>query len=136
MKYIEKIITKEVVIASILFFIIGYRIREYDFFKIGKEYETITVTVDREFDYGTNYLLDDYIKTRDNYLNLVEFFNYVIENDDNICINENKYIKIDNNYYNICGKAKKKISKFDNIIEEYNEFYDERIEEKYYKKEI
>ena len=66
MKYVKNFFTKEVLIASIIFFIIGYRLSTYNFFKIGSEYETIVVTVDRQFDYGSEYLLDNYIKTRDN----------------------------------------------------------------------
>ena len=134
MKYVKKFFTKEVLIASILFYIIGYHMSNYNFFKIGKQYETITVTVDREFNYGHDYLLDNYIKTRDNYLNLVELIDDVIINNEDICLNENKYIKIDNKYYNICNKPKEKISKYDNVIEEYEEIFDARINENYYKK--
>lgn len=134
MKYVKNFFTKEVLIASIIFFIIGYRLSTYNFFKIGSGYETIVVTVDRQFDYGSEYLLDNYIKTRDNYLNIEELIDDVIMNNEDICINENKYIKINDNYYNICGNSKKKVSKYDNIIEEYEEIYDARISEMYYKK--
>jgi hypothetical protein len=134
MKYVKNFFTKEVLIASIIFFIIGYRLSTYNFFKIGSEYETIVVTVDRQFDYGSEYLLDNYIKTRDNYLNIEVLIDDVITNNEDICINENKYIKINDNYYNICGNSKKEVSKYDNIIEEYEEIYDARISEMYYKK--
>ncbi len=134
MKYVKNFFTKEVLIASIIFFVIGYRLSTYNFFKIGSEYETIVVTVDRQFDYGSEYLLDNYIKTRDNYLNIEELIDDVITNNEDICINENKYIKINDNYYNICGNSKKEVSKYDNIIEEYEEIYDARISEMYYKK--
>ena len=134
MKYIKNFFTREVLIASIVFFIIGYRLSTYNFFKIGSEYETIVVTVDRQIDYGSEYLLDNYIKTRDNYLNIEELIDDIITDNEDICVNENKYIKINDNYYNICGNSKKEISKYDNIIEEYEEIYDARINEMYYKK--
>lgn len=98
----KKIFTKEVIISSIIFFILGCAYNNWQIFRIGTEYEMITITTDRYINYGNEYLIDDFIKTKEHYLNINDLIDYIIEDSENICITEDKYIKINDLYYNVC----------------------------------
>lgn len=130
----KKFFSKEVIISSIIFFILGCWYNNWEIFRIGNEYEKVTVTVDRYIDYSSEYLIDDFITKKNHYLDISNLIDYIIENNDEICVNEDKFIKINNIYYNICGDGIEIIPPYSNVIEEYEEYYDARINEKYYKK--
>lgn len=86
---------------------------KFNVYKIGEDQEEITATIDRYINIdGHDYLLEDYIKSNNNYLDLESFVeNTIWDKIDNeeMCKIGSKLILINDKYYYVCDEGFEKL---------------------------